>query len=1111
MAAADDVPAVVAVVVVDAVGDQFDEVLRAWVAQDYPKLALIIADIGDNGWGADRVEAVVPRAHVRRLPGTPAAQAFDHVLAQVGAAPLAVLATADALPAESCVSELVAEMYRSNAGICGPKVVDRDQPDRLIDVGVRLDRTGARVPIAEVGDRDQQQHDRVHEVFAAPAALQLVRLDLLSDVRGVSGGTTDRDVLDRAEPFFDLAWRTHVVGARSVVTGDAVVSAHRPTRSAVSAERSRSNDLQSFAAYAAGATKVPAQVFGLVLALVEAMVVALRGQRSEARAIVSPWRRLVVGRLDVAAARQRSSGLVRADHAAAKDQRRAPLASIAALARTPGDDSGDNAIVVLARATWERMVRHRIELLTVVGLGVLLAVSGRHLWWGRWIPIRSLLPAPDDVSVLLDRVLADTSITGLGDGTGSPGLVVAWLIGRLALGSSAWTTRLLVIIPIGLGWLGAWRLAGQTVMGLSLDTALGRTTWTTLTPTQRLARRRQVEARVKASGAVAYAATGLWASAVGSGLSAGLIAYAVAPWLVDALCREQHDLRRVARVALISLLATAMAPTAVITMVVAVLAVTIADLAAGVGDVGRRLALTVIGVVGGLVVLAPWTLSLMSSGWPAWGVGSVAAPPRLGLRLLAGLRSGPFGIGVLGIAGLVTVVAALVAVRGERARWAARAGCLSFTGLFVAVLADAQWSVTLAPDVALAVTALGFSVAVAAMTASLHDELRSTAFSTAQPFAIAGMAAAVVASVVLAPIALHGRFRLPRTSLADNFAALESRVAEERGEGNLRVLWLGDARALPGTSLSLAGGVSWSLSDRFRPDLDANLVNEPGMAEGVVADLVREAADGQLTRLGTALVPFGVTHVVVALRVAPETTGAPLYEPPPGFLDALDGQLDLRKVNLERSSLVVFENLAPTGVRRSVPADNATAGPSSEWPGSAAVLGRAASVPVLPGDPDARSWSGAVPAGDLVVSAESDVALGGETSVVDGVAVGRTVAAGTVTVNAAERSTGRLLWLVVQAAAVGVLIGVARHGGSIGRRPSPTSDPRDGSGPPVGSAAPDDDRAGEVSRHTSDGDEDQPCSTNSVGDSSAETSTSEISVDTVPLNRSATAEGESDD
>ena len=63
---------------------------------------------------------------------------------------------------------LVEEAFRSNAGIVSPKVVSWDDPERLVHVGMTVDKGGSVVERVQPHEIDHGQHDAVRDVFVAP-------------------------------------------------------------------------------------------------------------------------------------------------------------------------------------------------------------------------------------------------------------------------------------------------------------------------------------------------------------------------------------------------------------------------------------------------------------------------------------------------------------------------------------------------------------------------------------------------------------------------------------------------------------------------------------------------------------------------------------------------------------------------------------------------------------------------------------------------------------------------------------------------------------------------------------------------------------------------------
>src|SRR5690606_17560683 len=110
----------------------------------------------------DRVAAVLPDAHVHRLGADPGfGAAANEVLAIVHGAAFFLLCHDDVALQPGAVRELVLEAFRSNAGIVGPKLVMWDEPGRLLQAGMSVDKTGHEIPLVERGELDQEQHDAV--------------------------------------------------------------------------------------------------------------------------------------------------------------------------------------------------------------------------------------------------------------------------------------------------------------------------------------------------------------------------------------------------------------------------------------------------------------------------------------------------------------------------------------------------------------------------------------------------------------------------------------------------------------------------------------------------------------------------------------------------------------------------------------------------------------------------------------------------------------------------------------------------------------------------------------------------------------------------------------
>jgi hypothetical protein len=165
--------------VVHEPGEWFDETLRTLAAQDYPNLrALFLLTPAPEAEIADltaRIRRVLPAAFVRQLASNSGfGPSVNEVLRLVeGDNGFFLLCHDDIALEPRTVRILVAELFRSNAGIVGPKLVDWEQPRLLQYVGLGLDRFGEVDPFVEPGEVDQEQHDAVRDVFVIPSACML--------------------------------------------------------------------------------------------------------------------------------------------------------------------------------------------------------------------------------------------------------------------------------------------------------------------------------------------------------------------------------------------------------------------------------------------------------------------------------------------------------------------------------------------------------------------------------------------------------------------------------------------------------------------------------------------------------------------------------------------------------------------------------------------------------------------------------------------------------------------------------------------------------------------------------------------------------------------------
>ncbi|MEZ5227666.1 MAG: hypothetical protein R2710_13635, partial [Acidimicrobiales bacterium] len=187
-------------------------------AQEYTNLSVLVIDATDGEPITDLVARLLPDAYLHRMPNRLGrAGAANKASELVSGASFYLFVTAGFELEPSTTSSLVEELYRSNAGIVAPKVVDGNDPRRLRSVGMGADKFGVEVDYVEPGEFDQEQYDTVRDIFFAPSGVQLVRADLFAALGGFDSAMTWYG------DDLDLCWRAHTAGARVVAVPRAVV------------------------------------------------------------------------------------------------------------------------------------------------------------------------------------------------------------------------------------------------------------------------------------------------------------------------------------------------------------------------------------------------------------------------------------------------------------------------------------------------------------------------------------------------------------------------------------------------------------------------------------------------------------------------------------------------------------------------------------------------------------------------------------------------------------------------------------------------------------------------------------------------------------------------
>ncbi len=892
-------PSVTAIVVAHDPGIWFEETLESIVTQDYPRLELVVVDVTGEGGLDERVQAVAPDATLIDASDTVGFAAAANTVLETDVDPAFLLVCHDDVAlASDAVSVLVTEALRSNAGVAGPKLVEWEQPEILQHVGLVVDQFAAAADVIEPAERDQEQYDRVRDVFAVPSACVLIRTSLFASIGGFDPGITRRgeDV--------DFCWRAQLAGARVLVVPDARVR-HRNNligRTAVDdIRRTRARHQLRTVLVTGGRVRLLGTLpLLMVLSLAEITIAAFTARFGQVRDIVSAWT-WNLSRLGEI--RRRRAGL-------------RPKITISPGEIRAGQESGSVRINAFVRGQIGRGDRaFSQELITAMRTGTAqfsalawvlvlgLVVFGSRSLIGGGVPaVGDFVAFPESSGELVDTWWSSWRSRDLGSvgstptGFGLLGLLAAVLGGSMGLVRTLW-----VLGPVFVGLIGAWRVLSVTG-----------------------SRRAQIATLV------AYAALPLpWAAIAGASWTT-LGVYAAAPWVLRALLEAQASapfrstagpIRGLAPASLAAGVAVGLAGifdpvVAVVTVLVAAGLVAGALVAINPTGVVRLVAASFGAALVGALLTLPLSIELLSSGlpWHPFADGRTGDASTEPLTDLLRFAIGPDSAALFTWAFVVPMTVPLLVGRAWRFELAVRLW-------FVALVA---WGVALTavhgvvpfgvpePGVLVAPAAIAVAALCGVCVSALEHDLRRDGFAWRQVFLPVVIGAAALAVLPGIGGITDGRWGLGRGGY-ENVLPL----ADPMLDGSYRVLWIGHPDHLPAQGSPFVADMAWVATVDGLPDItELTIPTDRGASEQV--ELVLDAVlEGDTSRAGRLLGGLGVRYVVTVERLAPAPfsdvdDARPL---PDALVETLDTQLDLRRLAGVNSALRIYENTAWTPVR----------------------------------------------------------------------------------------------------------------------------------------------------------------------------------------------------
>ena len=187
------------------------EVVRSLQGLSRTPDSLTVVDTDSQDKSLELVKALNPlvlRAERNEGFGDAVALAVEHLPpAQEGAVEWIWLLHDDFAPDSQCLERLVRAVDDApSVAVVGPKLRGWHDRSHLLEIGVSIAGNGSRWTSLERRERDQGQHDGVHDVLSVSTAGMLVRRDVWEELEGLDPN------ISMFRDDVDFGWRARVAG-----------------------------------------------------------------------------------------------------------------------------------------------------------------------------------------------------------------------------------------------------------------------------------------------------------------------------------------------------------------------------------------------------------------------------------------------------------------------------------------------------------------------------------------------------------------------------------------------------------------------------------------------------------------------------------------------------------------------------------------------------------------------------------------------------------------------------------------------------------------------------------------------------------------------------------
>lgn len=880
------------------VGSDFAEVVAGLEGQDYESLQYLFFLVGPDDEVRQAYESHIaqhlPLAAVRKVEGNPGYGPTQNAAARLveGDNGLFLFLHDDVCLASNVVSELVTELSRSNAAVVGPKLVQWDDASLLQHVGMGVDRCGEIDPIVLPGEKDQQQHDAVADVFCLPSACLLVRSDLFRTLGGFHPGITF------GGEEMELCWRVHLTGGRVVVVPSAVAR-HRENFTSRQplielTTMSETHRVATVLSCTSGARLLPVFFQMLGLSLLELPIAIATGKWKQG---VAALRATCGGVLQLGsiAKRRRSvqqSRLVNDAEVHDLQVRGSARATNFLRLRRAENEARRRESFVVAK---ERERRQRFSVVVGCMLAAIVLVGSRQLFFRGVANIGQFVPFTESWRSLAAAYRLGWWPAGFGSLSPAPtGTALVAVASFFSLGNPALLRTLAIVGLLLVAAIGMWHASAAVS-----------------------------SSRARIAGVVTYLALPIGYECIATGRWGALACFAALPWVIAAFNTARHvDTARASDIArqgvrlglvigVVAAFESSFVPVCVVLFGLWWLSGIVSG---GTTSVRGAASIFGVGIVSALLLQLMWLSNYVNSNWWQTIVGfDSGVGMQKGLKELASFDFGRFDFATFVLLYFFVLVVGLGTARGERFVLALRGATFVVVFLGFAVVGDTRAVNAAMPDPAVLLTVVALGLALGAISAveAFDVDVKGRKFGWQQPASVLALCAIAVGVFPLAVNAANGRWNQPTSSLS----SLLSQLQKNPTEGDYRILYLGNPQLLPAAPRTVPFGAkdTVQLGYAITDDGAATLYNQwaAKRTSAVVSleNTLQDLSEGNTPRIGRLLAPLGVRYIVVPLIDGSRSTRAQPLPLPQGLMSALEVQLDFRRQYFA-SDLVIYENVA---------------------------------------------------------------------------------------------------------------------------------------------------------------------------------------------------------